>query len=190
MKLTDRGGPSNVAPTPSLPPKNRPIHIATKAAGEGKSKATAKPIRRRSQRLAAKGGTSTNAPIEQVVIAISSDSEAKPYLEYTIREVVEMDEDHKEDPAEEPPDAELEEDPQEIPKKRVKLKKFSAEKMITWTTGTSWNLIRRMTLEMIPVSRIMMVISLIGRMRNHSTALLGAAPDRLQQFSRRMNAPQ
>ncbi|MED6161597.1 hypothetical protein PIB30_062333 [Stylosanthes scabra] len=93
------------SPVPSLPPKKRLIPSATLVsplvAGKGTSNMSAQPIRRRSQRIAARGATSTSAPKKKVVIAISSDSEPEPDLEDTIHEVVEMDE----DPEEEPQDA-------------------------------------------------------------------------------------
>ncbi|MED6201865.1 hypothetical protein PIB30_099396, partial [Stylosanthes scabra] len=83
-------------------PKKHPIQVPTKAAGEGTSKDTAKPIRIRSQRIARKGGTSTNAPKEKVIIAISSNFELELKLEDTIHEVVEMDSDQEKDPEEDP----------------------------------------------------------------------------------------
>ncbi|MED6140538.1 hypothetical protein PIB30_094198 [Stylosanthes scabra] len=109
-------------PTPSLPPKKRPILttslVSPPAAWKDTSKMTMKPVYRCSQRIAARGGTSTSAPKEKVVIAIRSYSEPKPNkLEDAIHEVVEMDEDHEEDPEEDPEEApkdpEVEEDPEE-----------------------------------------------------------------------------
>ncbi|MED6174435.1 hypothetical protein PIB30_068936, partial [Stylosanthes scabra] len=64
--------PVVIAPTPSLPPKKHPIQ---KAADKGTSKAAAQSFRRRSQRITAIGHTFIQAPKEQEVIAISSDSE-------------------------------------------------------------------------------------------------------------------
>ncbi|MED6177734.1 hypothetical protein PIB30_100809 [Stylosanthes scabra] len=128
--LADRDGPSNTAPTPSLPPKKRLIQ---KAPGEGTSKATAKPIRIRSQWIAAKGGTSTNTPKERVVITLSSDSEPELRLEDTIQEVVEMDEDQEEDseedPEEAPQNAEVEEE-EEDPKEDTEEEEEEAEEVL------------------------------------------------------------
>ncbi|MED6189413.1 hypothetical protein PIB30_095742 [Stylosanthes scabra] len=105
------------SPTPSLPPKRHHIPaialVSPLAMGNNTSKISAKHIRRRSQRIADRGGTSTSAPKEKVVIAISSDFELEPKLEDTIREVVEMDEDPEEKLKEEPQVAEVEEDPEE-----------------------------------------------------------------------------
>ncbi|MED6223381.1 hypothetical protein PIB30_073486 [Stylosanthes scabra] len=186
MKLADRGSPSNVAPTLSLPPKKCPIPVPTKASGEDTSKATTKTICRRSQRIAAKGGSSTNAPKEKVVIAISSDSEPELKLEDTIHEIVEMDRDQEEDPEEDPEEAprmprlrkrkKTQKKTQHKKTKRI-LKKFFVEKMITWTTRHMWTLNLRISPETIHVSGIMMVISPTGRTRNHPTALLEVAPD-------------
>ncbi|MED6123250.1 hypothetical protein PIB30_047405 [Stylosanthes scabra] len=64
------------SPVPSLPLKKRAIPYATLvpplAARKGTSKMSAQPIHRRSQRIIARGGTSTSAPKEKVVIAISN----------------------------------------------------------------------------------------------------------------------
>ncbi|MED6116057.1 hypothetical protein PIB30_096541 [Stylosanthes scabra] len=79
--------PSNIAPTPSLPPKKRPIQ---KAAGEGTSKAATQSFRRQSQRIAAIGRTFTQAPNEQ---------EAPQDTE--VEEEEEEEEDPEEDPKEE-----------------------------------------------------------------------------------------
>ncbi|MED6195770.1 hypothetical protein PIB30_041081, partial [Stylosanthes scabra] len=95
--------PAVIAPTPSLPPKKRPIQ---KAAGEGTSKAAARSFRRRSQRIAAIGRTFIQAPKEQEVIAINSYSEPEP-------EIVEKDEDVEEDSEEAPQDAGIEEEEEE-----------------------------------------------------------------------------
>ncbi|MED6209981.1 hypothetical protein PIB30_059802 [Stylosanthes scabra] len=119
IKLANRDGPSNIAPTLSLPPKKPPIQ---KAAGEGTSKAAAQSIRRRSQRIATLGRPSPSAPKERVVIVVSSDSKPEPALEDTIHEILEMDEEVEEDPKEDPEEApqdagieEEEEDPEEDP---------------------------------------------------------------------------
>ncbi|MED6138411.1 hypothetical protein PIB30_074010 [Stylosanthes scabra] len=76
----------------------------------------------RSGRITTRGGPSTVAPKEKVVIEISSDTEPDPKLEDTIREVVEMDEDREEDPEEDseeaPQDAKVEENPEEDPEEK------------------------------------------------------------------------
>ncbi|MED6137468.1 hypothetical protein PIB30_065298 [Stylosanthes scabra] len=92
--------PAVTTPTPTLPPKKRPIQ---KAAGR----------------------TFIQTPKEQEVIAISSDSEPELAIKDTIHEIVEMEEDEEEDPEEDseeaPQDAEVEakveakEDPEEDP---------------------------------------------------------------------------
>ncbi|MED6188492.1 hypothetical protein PIB30_086480 [Stylosanthes scabra] len=117
--------PAVTAPTPSLPPKKRPIQ---KAAGEGTSKATAQSFHKQSQGIAAIGHTFIQASKEQEVIAISSDSEPEPAIKDTIREIVEMDEDEEEDPEEDPEEApqdaeveaevEEEEDPEGDPEEK------------------------------------------------------------------------
>ncbi|MED6173673.1 hypothetical protein PIB30_061803 [Stylosanthes scabra] len=116
--------PTISAPTSSLPPKKRLIQ---KAASEGTSKAAAKSFGRRSQRLAAIGRTSFQAPKVQEVIAVSNDS--KPELEM-VKEAEDEEEDPEEDPVEEPQEARIEEedeeDPKEDPIEKMLLKKESA----------------------------------------------------------------
>ncbi|MED6207080.1 hypothetical protein PIB30_032532 [Stylosanthes scabra] len=101
MKLADRDGPSNIAPTPSLPPKKRPIQ---KAAGEGTSKC-----------ITALGRPYTSTPKEQIVIVVGSDSEPEPALEDTIHKIVEMAEDEAPQNAGVKEEEEYEEEPEEDP---------------------------------------------------------------------------
>ncbi|MED6221847.1 hypothetical protein PIB30_058617 [Stylosanthes scabra] len=97
-----RAQASPPSPTPSLPPKKRPIPatspIPKPSAGKRTTRISIKPVFRHSQRIAARSGPPTSAPKEKVIIEISSNAVPEHRLEDTICEVVKMDEDHEEDP--------------------------------------------------------------------------------------------
>ncbi|MED6173582.1 hypothetical protein PIB30_060899 [Stylosanthes scabra] len=179
MKLVYRDGPSNIVPTPSFPPKKRLIQ---KEAGESTSKATVQSFRKQSQRIAALGRPSPNAP--------KDDSELELALEDTVHEIVEMDEEVEEDPEEDPEEApqnagieeEEEEDPEEDPEEES-----AAEEVLCGEDNyvDYWALVDFESENAVGDD---------PRFWNYDgdllEALLGAAPTHLQQTTRHMIAPQ